>query len=1162
MQNVEMEPNSLKWVGSPCALQGPRILYKAFKFHLNGKPRILSLGDFFFVRCEPEDPICIAELQLLWEEKTSKQLLSSSKLYFLPEDTPRGRAVSHGEDEIIAASEKVVVKLENLAKWTMSDFSEWKYGLEAMALKPSIVKELRQNGQKQVLHKYRESTLNSGLNFKDVLNEKAELGEDEERVLVLSYPQYCRYRSVIARLREWPSSLVIEHVLLALGGIVSIGSTHIFYCRETFNHPTLPENGNVCDKFGPSLKGRLRKNKLPLSQQHRAQGLCCTKEASNAEDKATVKAKTESKAFVTKPKNSSACKKVFAVKKSKLGAGKEAHVDEQAFLVALYKFMKERKTPIERIPYLGFKQINLWTMFQAAQKLGGYELITARRQWKNVYNALGGNPGSTSAATCTRRHYERLILPYEKYIKGEDGKPIAQVKPRKQECDIEDTGSKTRAVITKHTKDEHQPEPKTDSFHSEKGLSSSQVPDNTEESQEFWQPPEMGNEKEEELHLPDKNKTEDIYVQAMTPLSPAFSVENGPSKHLSKDNSFQYSLEHREECEFLERHGYKVLENSSGLCQGINLSLHQGKEQWQCSHPEYNIHKKQDLTVNRKTPSHVDMVLPTLKSKLLPTLKSKPLPTLKSKLLPTLKSKPLPTLKSKPLHSPTACNTLANETDLPSKEESCFSHLPILYPKGNLGIMSPLAKKKLLSQVTGTSFANNYSFGSALLMVNNKCITKSPVELLPVEDSHVSCVKAVVVKRPSVIQHAHSFKPPGVEERRLTHEDLKTDLCRICKPSQFHLQKNPTIDSYPLSTNVLKNMEKTGDNQKLYDSHAPNIFGNVHSCPHLHSIYQQTEYHMFKEPLTKYWKRKLFSGDCNITQMSYPNSQHDSIILDHDGLLNKNEKIAPEDQPRDLSLPKDSIHESSSFKAHSIAHPDLKYPPLLSKNGQQTSSLDYHPEVCHISPVTISSQEKATETLQEYPDKEDDIVTLKMEELVQPILNTKCNMQNIAATRPLKRYQQDSENGVPEKKMRAVTPVPSTAATGKTPDSESARLKPVDMSHAIHAYSQVENLKLSPQPLIFPKLYPGMPFSQVQNVCNSLNSQVPAEKSHPLQFLKNSAIISPLMPRFAFHSTTNPQNLDKHHVWASYDDFLSTLSSQSSFNLPQLSSEFPSPNMS
>lgn len=87
----------LQWVGSSCGLHGPYIFYKAFKFNLDGKQRILSLGDFFFVRCKPEDPICIAELQLLWEERTSKQLLSSSKLYFLPEDTPQGRTVAHGE---------------------------------------------------------------------------------------------------------------------------------------------------------------------------------------------------------------------------------------------------------------------------------------------------------------------------------------------------------------------------------------------------------------------------------------------------------------------------------------------------------------------------------------------------------------------------------------------------------------------------------------------------------------------------------------------------------------------------------------------------------------------------------------------------------------------------------------------------------------------------------------------------------------------------------------------------------------------------------------------------------------------------------------------------------------------------------------------------------
>lgn len=61
---------------------------------------------------------------------------------------------------------------------------------------------------------------------------------------------------------------------------------------------------------------------------------------------------------MSKPK-SSTCKKVLAEEKSKEESGEECRAEEQAFLVALYKYMKERKTPIERIPYLGFKQSKL-----------------------------------------------------------------------------------------------------------------------------------------------------------------------------------------------------------------------------------------------------------------------------------------------------------------------------------------------------------------------------------------------------------------------------------------------------------------------------------------------------------------------------------------------------------------------------------------------------------------------------------------------------------------------------------------------------------------------------------------------------------------------------------------------------------------------------------
>ncbi|XP_041957328.1 AT-rich interactive domain-containing protein 5A isoform X1 [Alosa sapidissima] len=105
--------------------------------------------------------------------------------------------------------------------------------------------------------------------------------------------------------------------------------------------------------------------------------------------------------------------------------------EERAFVDNLYRFMKDRGTPIERIPHLGFKQINLWKIYKAVEALGGYDSVTARRLWKNVYDELGGSPGSTSAATCTRKHYERLVLPFERQLRGEEYKPLPPSKPRK-----------------------------------------------------------------------------------------------------------------------------------------------------------------------------------------------------------------------------------------------------------------------------------------------------------------------------------------------------------------------------------------------------------------------------------------------------------------------------------------------------------------------------------------------------------------------------------------------------------------------------------------------------------------------------------------------------------------------------------------------------------
>lgn len=78
---------------------------------------------------------------------------------------------------------------------------------------------------------------------------------------------------------------------------------------------------------------------------------------SNLASSHSFQVKCEAKLPLSKAKNNNSnCKKGSNEDKSKVSVGEECQADEQAFLVALYKYMKERKTPIERIPYLGFKQ--------------------------------------------------------------------------------------------------------------------------------------------------------------------------------------------------------------------------------------------------------------------------------------------------------------------------------------------------------------------------------------------------------------------------------------------------------------------------------------------------------------------------------------------------------------------------------------------------------------------------------------------------------------------------------------------------------------------------------------------------------------------------------------------------------------------------------------
>ncbi|XP_051537165.1 AT-rich interactive domain-containing protein 5B-like [Myxocyprinus asiaticus] len=387
-----MEQSAIQWLGAPSCLRGSFAFYKSVSCRQeSGAPsQVWKLGEFYFIRCGPQEPVCIAEVTLLWEDQTQRLLLASSRLYFLPEDTPKGRAVEHGEDEVLAVSRKIVVRVEDLVKWTCQEPLQWKRSSQ------NVHGPQKTDSQDAIYPQGGKSESND------------ESTAVQQKVKVLSYPQYCRFRSLQRRVPDQACCAGLQDPhLLALGGIkVALNNTRVLYCRDTFNHPTLDSNASILTQIGCSslsLKGRPRKRRGDGSEQQNHNHL--------------------SESWMERMKEN-----VMGSVEMHWDGNWLPHPEEQLFLDQLHLFMERRGSPISKVPNLGFKKIDLFVMYSVVKRLGGYERVTSKRLWKAVYNELGGSPGSTSAATCTRRHYERLMLPYEKHIRGENSelsKPIA-----------------------------------------------------------------------------------------------------------------------------------------------------------------------------------------------------------------------------------------------------------------------------------------------------------------------------------------------------------------------------------------------------------------------------------------------------------------------------------------------------------------------------------------------------------------------------------------------------------------------------------------------------------------------------------------------------------------------------------------------------------------
>jgi len=90
----------------------------------------------------------------------------------------------------------------------------------------------------------------------------------------------------------------------------------------------------------------------------------------------------------------------------------------------LFDFMRQRGTPIRKVPTLGRKDLDLYTLYHQVTARGGVKKVIASKLWRSIATALALPDSCTDYAFRLRLHYVNHLYPYEhcKYLNLADKK--------------------------------------------------------------------------------------------------------------------------------------------------------------------------------------------------------------------------------------------------------------------------------------------------------------------------------------------------------------------------------------------------------------------------------------------------------------------------------------------------------------------------------------------------------------------------------------------------------------------------------------------------------------------------------------------------------------------------------------------------------------------
>nr|XP_057914053.1 AT-rich interactive domain-containing protein 4B isoform X2 [Doryrhamphus excisus] len=226
--------------------------------------------------------------------------------------------------------------------------------------------------------------------------------------------------------------------------------------------------------------------------------------------------------------------------------------ERENFLQQLYKFMEDRRTPINKRPVLGYKNLNLFKLYRLVNKLGGFDNIESGSVWKQVYQDLGIPVLNSAAGYNVKCAYRKYLYGFEEYCtstaitfkmdlplkqtakgelksEGEGGSPAAtSPTPEEQKDHRNGETINTQSVVCK----EEKPELAQNKSESSKAEGKDSIGDNNDDNEE-----EEEEEEEEEDNTP-----------------PSGDADEGSST--SRLGSESIKQEHDEERESKDNSGY------------------------------------------------------------------------------------------------------------------------------------------------------------------------------------------------------------------------------------------------------------------------------------------------------------------------------------------------------------------------------------------------------------------------------------------------------------------------------------------------------------------------------------------------------------------------------------------------------------------------------